>query len=83
MHQRLSSSKRVNTGVVSSAHVIGDIGFKLTKELKCIGKQGKQSMTQRELQVQSVMCHIQTRSKVVGIQTRDQAKGKSPSKKTS
>ena len=67
--------------MVSSAHVIGDIGFKLTKELKCIGKQGKQSMTQRELQVQSVIRRIQTKSKVVGIQTRTQAKGKSPLKK--
>ncbi|TMX04578.1 hypothetical protein EJD97_007307 [Solanum chilense] len=44
---------------------------------------GKQAMTQRELQVKSVMRRIQTRSKVDGIQTRSQAKGKSPSKKTS
>jgi len=80
LQQGLSSSRRVNTGVVSSAHVTGDIGFKPTKGLKW---KGKQAMTQRELQVQSVMRHIQTRSKVVGIQTRAQAKGKSPSKKTS
>ena len=66
--------------MVSSAHVTGGISFKPIKELKW---KGKMAMTQRELQVQSVMCHIQTRSKVVGIQTRDQAKGKSPSKKTS
>ncbi|KAG5614301.1 hypothetical protein H5410_014125 [Solanum commersonii] len=74
----LSSSRRVNTGVMSSAHVTGDIDFKPTKGLKW---KGKQAMTQRELQVQNVMRHIQTRSKVVGIQTRAQAKGKSPSKK--
>ncbi|KAH0660040.1 hypothetical protein KY289_028788 [Solanum tuberosum] len=78
--QGLSSSRRVNTGVVSSAHVTGDIGFKPTKGLKW---KGKQAMTQRELQVQSVMRHIQTRSKAVGVKTRAQAKGKSPSKKTS
>jgi len=80
LQQGLSSSRRVNTGVVSSAHVTGDIGFKPTKGLKW---KGKQAMTQRELQVQSVMRHIQTRSKAVGVQTRAQAKGKSPSKKTS
>ncbi|KAG5615988.1 hypothetical protein H5410_015812 [Solanum commersonii] len=80
INQGLSSSRRVNTGVVSSAHVIGDIGFKPIKGLKW---KGKQVMTLRELQVQSVMHRIQTRSKVVGIQTRAQAKGKSPSKKTS
>ncbi|KAH0750700.1 hypothetical protein KY290_029932 [Solanum tuberosum] len=80
INQGLSSSKRVNTGVVSSAHVTGDIGFKPTKGLKW---KGKQAMTQRELQVQSVMRHIQTRAKAVGVQTRAQAKGKSPSKKTS
>ncbi|KAH0652610.1 hypothetical protein KY289_030288 [Solanum tuberosum] len=56
--QGLSSSMRANTGVVSSAHVTGDIGFKPTKGLKW---KGKQAMTQRELQVQSVMHHIQTR----------------------
>ncbi|KAH0682747.1 hypothetical protein KY290_021342 [Solanum tuberosum] len=78
--QGLSCSRRVNTGVVSSAHVIGDIGLKPTKGLKW---KGKQAMTQRELQVQSVMLHIQTRSKAAGIQIRAQAKGKSPSKKTS
>ncbi|KAG5600836.1 hypothetical protein H5410_032206 [Solanum commersonii] len=75
-----TSSRRVNTGVVSSAHVTGDIDFKPTKGLKW---KGKQAMTQRELQVQSVMHRIQTRSKAVGIQTRAQAKEKSPSKKTS
>ncbi|KAH0743038.1 hypothetical protein KY290_031031 [Solanum tuberosum] len=80
INQGLSNSMRVNTGVVSSAHVTGDIGFKPTKGLKW---KGKQAMTQRELQVQSVMRRIQTKSKVVGIQTRAQAKGKSPSKKTS
>ncbi|KAH0679203.1 hypothetical protein KY284_020288 [Solanum tuberosum] len=78
--QGLSCSRRVNTSVVSSVHVTGDIGFKPTKGLKW---KGKQDMTQRELQVQSVMRHIQTRSKVAGIQTRAQAKEKSPSKKTS
>ncbi|KAH0643772.1 hypothetical protein KY290_033769 [Solanum tuberosum] len=78
--QGLSTNMRVNTGVVSSTHVTDDIGFKSTKGLKW---KGKQAMTQRELQVQSVMCRIQTRSKVVGIQTRAQDKGKSPSKKTS
>ncbi|KAH0685379.1 hypothetical protein KY290_019605 [Solanum tuberosum] len=80
INQRLSSSRRANTGVVSSAHVTGDIGFKPTKGLKW---KGKQAMTQRELQVQSVIRHIQTRSKPAGVQTRAQAKGKSPSKKTS
>ncbi|KAH0761499.1 hypothetical protein KY290_017572 [Solanum tuberosum] len=80
INQGLSSSRRVNTGVVSSAHVTGDIGFKPTKGLKW---KGKHAMTQRELQVQSVMRRIQTKSKVAGIQTRAQAKGKSPSKKTS
>ncbi|KAH0650145.1 hypothetical protein KY284_030057 [Solanum tuberosum] len=44
--QGLSSSMRVNTGVVSSAHVTGNIGFKPTKGLKW---KGKQAMTQREL----------------------------------
>jgi len=72
LQQGLSSSRRVNTGVVSSAHVTGDIGFKPTKGLKW---KGKQAMTQRELQVQSVMRRIHTRSKAVGIQTREQAKG--------
>ncbi|KAG5568056.1 hypothetical protein H5410_064928 [Solanum commersonii] len=80
IHQGLSSNRRVNTGVVISAHVTGDIGFKPTKGLKW---KGKHAMTQRELQVQSVMRYIQTRSKVAGIQTRAQARGKSPSKKTS
>ncbi|KAH0669180.1 hypothetical protein KY285_023338 [Solanum tuberosum] len=80
INQGLSSSRRVNTGVVSSAYVTGDIGFKPTKGRKW---KGKQAMTQRELQVQSVMRHIQTRSKAAGVQTRAQAKGKSPSKKTS
>ncbi|KAG5584828.1 hypothetical protein H5410_045262 [Solanum commersonii] len=80
INQGLSSSKRVNTGVQSSVHVTSDIDFKPTKGLKW---KGKQVMTQRELQVQSVMRRIQTRSKVVGIQTRAKAKGKSPSKKTS
>ncbi|KAG5600210.1 hypothetical protein H5410_031580 [Solanum commersonii] len=80
INQGLSSSRKVNTSVVSSAYVIGDIGFKPTKGLKW---KGTQPMIQRELQVQSVMRRIQTRSKVVGIQTRAQAKGKSPSKKTS
>ncbi|KAH0686032.1 hypothetical protein KY284_016585 [Solanum tuberosum] len=78
--QGLSSSRRVNIGVVIYAHVTGDIGFKPTKGLKW---KGKQAMTQRELQVQSVMRRIQTRSKAVGIQTKAQAKEKSPSKKTS
>ena len=55
--------------MVSSAHVTGDIGFKPTKGRKW---KGKQAMTQRELQVESVMRRIQTRS---------QSKGKSLSKK--
>ncbi|KAH0704363.1 hypothetical protein KY285_018641 [Solanum tuberosum] len=80
INQGLSSSRRVNIGVVIYAHVTGDIGFKPTKGLKW---KGKQAMTQRELQVQSVMRRIQTRSKAVGIQTKAQAKEKSPSKKTS
>ncbi|KAG5616201.1 hypothetical protein H5410_016025 [Solanum commersonii] len=80
IHQGLSSSMRVNTGVVIYAHVTSDIGFKPTKGLKW---KGKQAMTQRELQAQSVMRCIQTRSKAVEIQTRAQAKEKSPSKKTS
>ncbi|KAK6789497.1 hypothetical protein RDI58_013297 [Solanum bulbocastanum] len=80
LQQGLSNSRRVNTGVVSFAHGTGDIGFKPTKGLKW---KGKQAMTQIELHVQSVMRRIQTRSTVVGIQTRAQAKGKSPSKKTS
>ncbi|KAG5620501.1 hypothetical protein H5410_005719 [Solanum commersonii] len=80
INQGLSSNRKINTGVVSSAHVTGDIGFKPTKGLKW---KGKQAMTQRELQVQSVMRHIQTRSKAARVQTRAQAKGKSPSKKTS
>ena len=52
--------------MVSSAHVTGDIGFKPTKGLKW---KGKQAMTQRQLQVESVVCRIQTRSKADGIQT--------------
>ncbi|KAH0673346.1 hypothetical protein KY284_024433 [Solanum tuberosum] len=76
----LSSRRRVNTVVVSFTHVTGDIDFKPTKGMKW---KGKHAITQRELQVQSVMRRIQTRSKAVGIQTRAQAKGKSPSKKTS
>ena len=66
--------------MASSAHVTGDIGFKPTKGLKW---KGKKSMTQRELQVKSIMRRIQTRSKVDGNQTRSQAKGKSLSRKTS
>ena len=66
--------------MVSFAHMTGDIGFKPTKGLKW---KGKKFMTQRELQVESVMRCIQTKSKVDGIQTRSQDKGKSPSKKTS
>ena len=66
--------------MVSSAHVTGGISFKPIKELKW---KGKQAMTQREIQVESVLCRIQTRSKADDIQTRSQAKGKSPSKKTS
>ncbi|KAG5600824.1 hypothetical protein H5410_032194 [Solanum commersonii] len=80
INQGLSSNRRVNTGVVSSAAMTCDIGFKPTKGLKW---KGKQAMTQRDLQVQNVMRHIQTRSKAARIQTRAQAKGKSPSKKTS
>ena len=80
LQQGLSSRRRANTGVVSSAHVTGDIGFKPTKGLKW---KGKQAMTQRQLQVESVMRRIQTRSKVDGIQTRSQAKEKSPLKKNS
>ncbi|KAH0679770.1 hypothetical protein KY284_020855 [Solanum tuberosum] len=68
------------TCINSSAHVTCNIGFKLTKGLKW---KGKHAMTQRELKVQSVMRRIQTKSKVVGIQTRAQAQEKSPSKKTS
>ena len=49
--------------MVSSAHVTGDISFKPTKGLKW---KGKQVMTQRELQVESVMRRIQTRSKADG-----------------
>ena len=49
--------------MVSSAHVTGDIGFKPTKGLKW---KGKKFMTQRELQVESVMRRIQTRSKADG-----------------
>ena len=41
--------------MVSSAHVTGDIGFKPTKGLKW---KGKKSMTQRELQVKTVMRRI-------------------------
>ena len=66
--------------MVSFAHVTSDIGFKPTKGLKW---KGKHAMTQRKLQVESVMRRIQTRSKVDGIQTRSQAKEKSLSKKTS
>lgn len=40
-------------------------------------------MTQKELQIQSVMCCIQTKSKSIEVQTRSQAKKKFPSKKTS
>ena len=71
MQQGLSSTRRVNTGMVSYAHVKGDIGFKPTKGLMW---KVKQAMTQRELNVESVMRHIQTRSKVDDIQTRSQAK---------
>ncbi|KAH0710930.1 hypothetical protein KY284_012357, partial [Solanum tuberosum] len=38
INQGLSSSRRVNSGVVSSAHVTGDISFKPTKGLKWKGK---------------------------------------------
>ncbi|TMW88545.1 hypothetical protein EJD97_018407, partial [Solanum chilense] len=76
--QGLSSRRRVNTGVVSSVHVTGDIDFKPTKGLKW---KDKQVMTQKELQVKSVMRRIQTRSKADDIQTRSQAKGKSPTHK--
>ena len=49
--------------MVISLHVTGDIGFKPTKGLKW---KGKQAMTQRKLQVESVMRRIQTRSKADG-----------------
>ncbi|XP_060208212.1 uncharacterized protein LOC132635723 [Lycium barbarum] len=77
INQGLASSRRVNTGVRSSAHVNGDIGYQPTKGLKW---KGKQVVTQRELQVQSVVHRIQTRSKAIWIQTRAQAKAKSPAK---
>lgn len=48
MQQGLSIRRRVNTSVVSSAHVTGGISFKPIKELKW---KGKMAMTQRELQV--------------------------------
>lgn len=76
----MASSRRVNTAVQSSAHVTGDIGYQSIKGLKW---KGKQAITQRELQVRSVMHRVQTRSSAAGIQTRAQAKGKSPLKKTS
>ncbi|XP_059285197.1 uncharacterized protein LOC132038562 [Lycium ferocissimum] len=77
INQGLASSRRVNTGVRSSALVTCDIGYHPTKGLKW---KGKQVVTQRELQVQSAMHRIKTRSKAVGIQTRAQAKAKSTSK---
>ncbi|XP_060178898.1 uncharacterized protein LOC132609080 [Lycium barbarum] len=75
INQRLPSKRRVNTGVRSSAHVTGDIGYQPTKGLKW---KGKQAVTQRELRVQSAGHRIQTRSKAAGIQTRAQTKAKSP-----
>ncbi|KAM3360576.1 hypothetical protein P3S68_015430 [Capsicum galapagoense] len=64
----LASSRRVNTGIMSSAHVTGDIGYQPTKELKW---KNLCAVTQRQLQVQ-------TRSKATGIRTRAQLLGKSP-----
>ena len=64
--------------MVSSAHVTSDIGFKPTKGLKW---KGKHVMTQRKLQVQSVMHHIQTRSKVADIQTGHKLRENHPQRK--
>ncbi|KAM3398458.1 hypothetical protein P3S68_001973 [Capsicum galapagoense] len=68
VNQGLASSRKVNTGIMSSAHVTGDIGYQPTKRLKW---KNLRAITQRHLQVQ-------TRSKAVGIRTRAQLLGKSP-----
>ncbi|KAM3267481.1 hypothetical protein P3S67_032318 [Capsicum chacoense] len=64
---RLASNRRVNTGIMSSAHVTGDIGYQPTKELKW---KNLCAVTQRQLQAQ-------TRSKATEIRTRAQLLGKS------
>ncbi|KAM3304230.1 hypothetical protein P3S67_015262 [Capsicum chacoense] len=68
VNQGLASSRRVNTGIMSLAHVTGDIGYQPTKGLEW---KNLRAVTQRQLQVQ-------TRSKVAGIRTRAQLLGKSP-----
>ncbi|KAM3382473.1 hypothetical protein P3S68_008047 [Capsicum galapagoense] len=60
VNQGLTSSRRVNTGIMSSAHVTDDIGYQPTKGLKW---KNLRVVTQRQLQVQ-------TRSKAVGIRIR-------------
>ncbi|KAM3205203.1 hypothetical protein P3L10_028613 [Capsicum annuum] len=66
--QGLASSRRVNTDIMSSAHVTDDIGYQPTKGLKW---KNLCAVTQRQLQVQ-------TRSKVARIRTKAQLLRKSP-----
>ncbi|KAM3218499.1 hypothetical protein P3L10_023029 [Capsicum annuum] len=68
INQGLASSRRVNTGIMSLAHVTGDIGYQPTKELKW---KNLHAVTQRKLKVQ-------TRSKAARIRTKAQLLGKSP-----
>ncbi|PHU25474.1 hypothetical protein BC332_03806 [Capsicum chinense] len=67
-NQGLASSRRVNTCIMSSAHVTGDISYQPTKGLKW---KNLRVVTQRQLQVQ-------TRLKAAGIRTRAQLLRKSP-----
>ncbi|KAM3289922.1 hypothetical protein P3S67_018211 [Capsicum chacoense] len=57
INQGLASSRRVNTGIMSSTHVTGDIGYQPTKGLKW---KNLRAVTQRKLQVQ-------TRSKLLEL----------------
>ncbi|KAH0639759.1 hypothetical protein KY285_036345 [Solanum tuberosum] len=85
-NNKIGTQRGAGSGYKKMPKVVGQGVFVVDTGYTCINGlkwKGKHDMTQRELQVQSVMRRIQTRSKVVGIQTRAQVKEKSPSKKTS
>ncbi|KAJ8550169.1 hypothetical protein K7X08_033876 [Anisodus acutangulus] len=76
--QGMTSNRLVSTPrVINSALVTGDIGYKLSK---CLKWKRKEIVTQRQLQYQSAMHKVQTRSEAIGIQTRPKS-GKAPKKK--
>lgn len=80
INQGMSSSRLVSTPrMLNSVEVISDIGYKSSKGLKW---KGKKAISQGELQKQSAVHRVQTRSKALGIQKRSTT-GKSPLKKNS